>query len=126
MVSYNDWVLRFPFFADEVSEAVFDAILLPDAIIEMGSIESRWLNMYDVAQANLIAHYAVIYTTQEVGDHDTLTPAHMKDVDGVKIESAVQARPTDLHQLHDNLVSTSYGQAYVKWRRMAFGGPRVA
>lgn len=126
MVSYQDWTLRFPFFADEVSEPLFETILRPDAIIEMGTEESRWLNMYDAAMANLIAHYAVIHLQQEVGDHDTVTPIHMKDVDGVKVESAVQARPIDLHSLHDNYTATSYGQAYVKWRRMAFGGPRIA
>lgn len=121
MVTYQAWLIRFPQFA-YVEEPLF-TLLLSDAVLEMGSNESRWHNVYNVAQANLIAHNASLRERYESGDHTPTQPLRTKEVDDVQVEYAVSRNSVDNF---DPYLSTSYGQQYVKWRRICFAGPRIA
>lgn len=86
-----------------------------DAVIIM-STESRWLDFYDVAQYALVAHYLAVSEVSSSGDATSLFPIKKQDVDDVLIESAVyHVKPT-----MDNYHSTSYGQTYYRYMRMAF------
>jgi hypothetical protein len=120
MVTYTDWVVRYPQFS-AVSEEVFN-IFHADALIEMGTDETRWYNTYDVAQSALIAHFVAGYVSYETGDSTPLQPIRTKEVDDVMVEYAVSR---DLRDNLDPYASTSYGQQYIKWRRQAFAGARV-
>jgi len=120
MVAYATWIIRFPQFA-VISEDVFD-VFQADAIIEMGEEESRWYDMYDVAQSNLIAHFVAMHQKYTTGDNSPMQPIRTKQVDDVMVEYAVSR---DLRDNLDPYSATSYGQQYLKWRRMAFAGPRI-
>ena len=120
MSTYATWLIRFPQFSS-ISETVFN-VFLGDAILEMGSEESRWYDMYTVAQDNLIAHFVSTYQKYLTGDNSPLQPIRTKQVDDVMVEYAVSR---DLRDNFDAYQATSYGQQYLKWRRMAFAGPRM-
>jgi hypothetical protein len=115
---------RFPKYT-VLTQPRFD-LFLGDAQIEMGTDFNRWLDepFYDLAQAYLIAHYLTVATLQEAGDSAPMAPLRVTDVDGVKVEYAISR--DSLQGTPDWLSTTSYGQQYVRYRRMAFGGPRVA
>jgi len=123
MVTLTDLIARYPAMAD-LPEARFK-IISEDATLIMGKDESRWLGFYNPAQAALIAHMAV--TSSALDDDDSSlpnAPVVRTDVDNVQVEFAQQIWNNLPYQEAD-LYSTAYGQAYVRWRRMAFAGPRV-
>lgn len=101
-------------------------ILQADAIIIMGTAEFRWAGMYDMAMAALIAHYSETWD-KLLPDDSALSnmPVSRTDVDDVQVEFA-QNMLTKVPYVEADLFSTSYGQAYMRYRRMAFAGPRVA
>ena len=121
MITYEQWTARFPEFI-VVPTARFD-IFLADAILEMGTDDGRWINVYEVAQANLIGHYITLANRSAAGDTSPMLPTREKEVDEVRVEYAISR---DLANSFDALNATVYGQNYIKWRRQAFSGPRVA
>lgn len=122
MVTLDEFKIRFPEFKS-LHQLRFD-IFRMDSINMMGRHESRWLTFYNVAQANLIAHFLTINDAQAMGDSTPSGPVSRTDVDEVQVEYAV-ASTGALVGVDADLGSTSYGQAYLRWRRMAFAGPRV-
>lgn len=126
MITLDILVKRYPAMSNLIEDR-FD-ILLADTVLIMGSTESRWLNFYDAAQAALLAHMAITSGALDAdGDSVGLpnTPVTRTDVDDVQVEFAEKIWDKLPYQEAD-LYSTSYGQAYVRWRRMAFAGPRIA
>lgn len=122
MVTLPMFIARFPEFTS-LSQGRFD-IFLGDAVIEMGNDDgSRWINVYDVAQAYLIAHNLSVAQASESGDINPMMPIRSSDVDDVLVEYAV-AREIDKNGI-DNYDSTIYGQMYLKWRNQAFAGARM-
>lgn len=121
MVTFAMFVARFPEFTS-VPEARFD-IFFGDSTIEMGVEEFRWSNVYDVAQANLIAHFLVVAQGSAAGDSMALMPIRSTDVDDVLVEYAVQREVTS--NPTDNFNASIYGQQYVHWRNQAFAGARI-
>ena len=122
MVTYQDWLKKFPQFV-AVCETLFDEKLF-EAKIEMGDNPYRWINpdVYVIAQGYLIAHLAALDESWVTGDHSVIQPYRTKQVDDVMIEHAVSR---NMQNNFDPYTATSYGQQYLKWRRMAFAGPRV-
>jgi hypothetical protein len=120
MVTYAMFIARFPEFTS-VAQPRFD-IFFGDSVIEMGSEETRWINVYDVAQANLIAHFLIVAQGSATGDSMALMPIRSTDVDDVLVEYAVQR---ELVATLDNFASSIYGQQYVHWRNQAFAGARI-
>ena len=120
MVTLPMFVARFPEFTS-ISQGRFD-IFFGDAVIEMGTDDGRWINVYDVAQAYLIAHNLSVAQASEAGDINPMMPIRSSDVDDVLVEYAV-AREVD--GTLDNYDSTIYGQTYLKWRNQAFTGARM-
>lgn len=96
-----------------------------DAILIMGADEGRWLGWYDQAMAALVAH--LIFKNEATAEDDSglpFAPVVRTDVDDVEVEFANTMSKVPYQEA--DLYSTSYGQDYVRWRRMAFAGPRVA
>ena len=120
MVILPMFIARFPEFTS-ISQGRFD-IFFGDAVIEMGADDGRWINVYDVAQAYLIAHNLSVAQASEAGDINPMMPIRSSDVDDVLVEYAV-AREVD--GTLDNYDSTIYGQTYLKWRNQAFAGARM-
>lgn len=124
MLTLTDLVKRYPAMA-EMNQGRFD-ILLEDAKLVMGTIESRWLGFYNPAMASLIAHWSSTIDDLMPGDAPLpALPVSRTDVDDVQVEFSDRMISTIPYQEAD-LMSTVYGQAYLRWRRMAFAGPRVA
>lgn len=123
MLPYETWLRKFPQFI-EVSEIQYED-MATEATVEMGDDVNRWLGQetYYIAQGYLIAHLATIQEHWRDGDHSTIQPTRVKEVDDVVVEYAVSR---DMQNNLDPYVSTTYGQQYIKWRRMAFAGPRIA
>jgi hypothetical protein len=121
MVTYQMFQDRFPEFIT-LSEGRFN-LFLGDSVLTMGSDENRWIEWYDVAQANLIAHLLACGQGSATGDASPMKPLRSTDVDDVLVEFAV-AKETSIDP-YENYDATVYGQAYTKWRNMAFAGPRV-
>lgn len=123
MLPYETWLRKFPQFI-EVSEIQYDD-MATEATVEMGDDVNRWLGQetYYIAQGYLIAHLATIQERFRDGDHATVQPVRLKEVDDVVVEYAVSR---DMQNNLDPYMSTTYGQQYIKWRRMAFAGPRIA
>lgn len=119
-----DFTTRFPKYTT-MTQGQFD-MYQGDAVIEMGVTVARWLNqsLYDIAQAYLMAHLATVAQLQAAGDSAPMAPLRQTDVDGVKIEYAIAKE--GLATSPDWLATTSYGQQYIRYRRMAFAGPRIA
>jgi len=122
MITKQIWATRFPQFF-QVSAELFN-ILKDDAIVEMGVDEDRWAGAYDVALSNLVAHFYVVHQQQVLGDSNALAPLRRTEVEDVVVELAMPREVGSTSLLYENYASTSYGQAYAKYRRMAFGGPR--
>lgn len=125
MITLSMLIARYPAMRDLPPER-FD-ILASDAISVMGSTESRWLTFYNAAQAALIAHMAISSgALDEDGDDISLAnaPVTRTDVDDVQVEFADKIWKNLPYQEAD-LYSSAYGQEYVRWRRMAFSGPRI-
>jgi len=123
-ITYDAWKTRFTSIEfDDVSEELFD-MLLVEAQMEMGLKASRWLNdtFYIVAQGYLISHLATITLAQNLGDAQALAPIRTSDVDGVLVEYGISREMINNPSI---MATTSYGQQYLRYRRMAFGGPRV-
>lgn len=124
MLTFNDFKFRFPEYAG-IEEGRFD-LFRSDAIAMMGAIESRWLTFYDIAMANLVAHFLSVNEAQSMGDINAAAPLKRTDVDDVQVEYAISgANANPQNGIDSDLYSTSYGQAYCRWRRMAFSGPRI-
>lgn len=120
MITYEQWTARFPEFL-VIPKPRFE-IFFGDSQIEMGKDEGRWLNVYDVAQANLIAHYITIAERSAKGESAPALPVRAKEVDEVSVEYGLSREQTNSF---DALNSTVYGQSYIRWRRQVFAGPRV-
>lgn len=120
MLSFDKFKLRFPEFEDLPTERF--ELFLEDARLEMGLDESRWLGFYDVAQAYLVAHMLFISEKSEDGDGGVVLPVRRKEVDDVVVEHAVGR---SVEGNFDQYASTTYGQKYTHYRRIAFAGPRV-
>ena len=118
-MDYSEWMQRFPQFV-AVSEGSFN-MTKTEAVLEMGS-EPKWGPAYELALGYLIAHLAALAERSEAGDHTTVQPMRSKDVDGVEIEYAVSK---EMQNNLNSYLSTTYGQRYLRWRRMVFAGPRV-
>ncbi|QIS79331.1 virion structural protein [Pantoea phage vB_PagM_SSEM1] len=125
MLTLIDLVKRYPAMAG-IDPDRFD-IFQSDAVLIMGNDDGRWLNFYDPAQAALIAHRITQFggTDGEDGADMTAGPVTRTDVDDVQVEFADRIWDKIPYQEAD-LFSTAYGQDYVRWRRMAFAGPRIA
>lgn len=121
MVTFAMFVARFPEFTS-TSQLRFD-IFFGDSVLEMGSEEYRWSNVYDVAQANLIAHFLSVGAGSATGDTMALMPIRSTDVDDVLVEYAVQRELAGIAT--DNFNASIYGQQYVHWRNQAFAGARI-
>jgi len=119
-MTYSEWLTRFPQFV-AIDESTYNELEL-EATTEMGS-ESKWLNFYEIALGYLISHLAAIAEKYESGDHSPVQPYREKEVDGVRVEHAISR---DMQNNFDPYLATSYGQQYIKWRRIALAGPRVA
>ena len=122
MLTYDSWLDKFPQFV-AVSKPQWTELQL-EATVEMGADVFRWngQDAYDIAQGYLMAHLAAQAESSETGDHTPLQPFREKEVDDVRVEYAVSR---DMQNNLDPYLATSYGQQYIKWRRMAFAGPRV-
>ena len=126
MVTLPALVLRYPTMST-LSNERFE-MFLEDSVLIMGDVESRWLNFYNKAQAALIAHLVVLNDALADADGDggaATGPVTRTDVDDVQVEFAERIWDKMPYQEAD-LYSTGYGQEYVRWRRMAFAGPRIA
>ena len=122
MLTYNGWLDKFPQFV-AISEPQWIEMQI-EAATEMGSDPERWAGQttYDIAQGYLISHLAAMAEAYEAGDHSPLQPFREKEVDDVRVEHAVSR---DMQNNLDPYLATTYGQQYIKWRRMVFAGPRV-
>ena len=122
MLTYNGWLDKFPQFV-AISEPQWIEMQI-EAATEMGSEPERWAGQttYDIAQGYLISHLAAMAEASEGGDHSPLQPFREKEVDDVRVEYAVSR---DMQNNLDPYLATTYGQQYIKWRRMIFAGPRV-
>lgn len=124
MITLPDLVKRYPAMSGMTPER-FD-ILASDAILMMGDVESRWCGFYDPAVAALIAHWSSTVDSLVLGDAALPNlPVSRTDVDDVQVEFG-ERMISDIPYHEADLMSTLYGQAYMRWRRMAFAGPRVA
>lgn len=124
MLSYNDLILRYPAMATLTPERF--ALFQGDAILVMGSDETRWFSWYNQAMAALIAHMVTLNDASTMGDGGLVVgPVTRTDVDDVQVEFAEKIWDRLPYQ-EAALYSTAYGLAYVGWRRMAFAGPRIA
>ena len=124
MLTLTNLVKRYPAMADMTQDR-FD-VLLGDAQLMMGTVESRWLGWYDSAQAALIAHWSSTIDDLMPGDAPLpAMPVSRTDVDDVQVEFS-DRMISEIPYMEADFMSTVYGQAYLRWRRMAFAGPRVA
>lgn len=124
MLTLPDLIKRYPAMS-EMTQERFD-ILSSDAILVMGSAETRWLGWYDPAMAALVAHWSA--TVDDILAGDAALPAlpiSRTDVDDVQIEFS-DRMISEIPYVEADFMSTVYGQRYLQWRRMAFAGPRVA
>lgn len=123
MLLYDRWLDKFPQFVAVSPEQFLE--LQMEATVEMGADVNRWAGTetYDIAQSYLIGHLAAMAEAYETGDHSPLQPFREKEVDDVRVEYAVSR---EMQNVLDPYLSTTYGQQYIKWRRMVFAGPRVA
>lgn len=122
MITFDSWKAFFPNLAD-TSEEVFNTYL-EYAKLEMGTIESRWLIFYDMAQRYLVAHFIVqSLDFQDGGGATSNAPISDRNVDDVIVGYAIAKQ--NLADIN-TLLLTAYGQEYVRLRRKAFAGPRVA
>ena len=122
MIDYYKWSKRFPELVPHCDSGAF-SIWLDDAMIEMGSDNGRWINVYDIAQSYYIAHLVALSRIRQESDGSAIYPIKATEVERVEVEYAVS--PASLNKL-DNFTLTAYGQEYLRWRRMAFAGVRVA
>lgn len=120
MLTYEQWTARFPEFT-ATPEVRFD-IFLGDALGLMGTTESRWGTQYDTALAYLVGHLVYLATRTAAGEAGAAVPIRIKEVDEVKVEYAISR---ESQNSFDALNATSYGQTYLKYRRIYFSGPRV-
>jgi hypothetical protein len=125
MLTYADWQAKFgtnPVIG-AVTEPLYD-LFIAEANIEMGTIVSRWLTQahYDIAQGYFLCHLAVVSEGQGAGDAQPMAPLRTTDVDGVLVEFGISREMINNPQW---LATTSYGQQYLRYRRMVFAGPRV-
>ena len=122
MLTYDGWLDKFTQFV-AVSEPQWLEMRL-EAATEMGTDVERWAGeeTYDIAQGYLMGHLAALAEAYESGDHSPLQPFREKEVDDVRVEYAVSR---DMQNNLDPYLSTTYGQQYIKWRKMVFAGPRV-
>ncbi|NQZ74591.1 MAG: DUF4054 domain-containing protein [Ekhidna sp.] len=121
MLTYANWIARFPEFT-ATPEVRFD-IFLDDAVLKMGKLESRWGTAYDKAQAYLVGHLIYLANRSSAGEQGAAVPIRSKEVDEVVVEYAISR---DQANNFDALNSTTYGQEYIRYRRIYFSGPRVA
>tara|TARA_R110000850_G_scaffold25099_7_gene72729 strand:- start:1083 stop:1448 length:366 start_codon:yes stop_codon:yes gene_type:complete len=121
MLTYADWIARLPEFT-AIPEIRFD-IFKGDAVLKMGSTESRWGSSYDVAQAYLVAHLVYLAGRTLAGEQGAAVPIRSKEVDEVVVEYAISRENTNNF---NSLNATSYGQEYIRYRRIYFSGPRIA
>lgn len=124
MLTLDQLVVRYPAMSALLPERF--ELFQSDAVLIMGADPARWLGWYDPAMAALIAH--LVFTNDALADDDSgmaAGPVTRTDVDDVQIEFAKGVWDKVPYQEAD-LYSTGYGQQYVRWRRMAFGGPRIA
>lgn len=120
MSTFVQFQARFPEFA-LLPEARWE-IFRDDSILEMGTDDGRWVNLYNIAQDYLIAHYITVGDMQAAGDANAVGPLRSTEVDDVIVDYAVSKT---MENSFDEYLGTSYGQRYVRYRRMAFGGPRA-
>lgn len=123
MLTLTTLVERYP----AMSEMTLDRfkILQGDAALVMGPDDGRWLSWYEPAMASLIAHWSSTIDDLEPGDAPMpAMPVSRTDVDDVQVEFSDRMIST-IPYLEADLMSTIYGQNYLRWRRMAFAGPRV-
>ena len=122
MLTLQEFLAKFPEFV-WLTDQDFDQLIL-EAKAEMGIIIERWLDAdtYKLAQGYLLAHLASAMERYQDGDHTPLQPVREKEVDDVRVEYAVSK---ELRNNLDPYAATSYGQRYIHWRRICFGGPRV-
>lgn len=127
MLTLTDLVRRYPAMASLTDDRF--AILQEDSVLIMGTDDGRWLNFYDAAQSALIAHRATQFGLGDTLDEDSggmsAGPVVRTDVDDVQVEFADRIWDKVPYQEAD-LFSTAFGQDFVRWRRMAFAGPRFA
>lgn len=120
MIDFGKFKIRFPEYAS-LDIARFE-IAVEDAEVEMGTDESRWNSFYNLAQNHLVAHFLSVSEVTESGDVNPSVPLRSTEVDDVVVEYAVSKT---VENSFDIYLSTSYGQRYVYYRRLAMGGPRA-
>lgn len=122
MITYAKWKELFPSLA-ETAEPLFN-LYLEFAVLEMGTDEKRWVVFYDYAQYYLLAHLVSQANSFAEGGGDTSNaPIANRDVDDVVVGYAISNQ--NLANIN-TLLLTAYGQEYVRIRRKALAGPRVA
>ena len=110
---------RFPLFADPVSFP--DAriqLALDDAVLSMGK-PKQWGNIYALAQSYLAAHFLarqVMAETSSGATTGSATGISVQNEISLQFSTLATAKTSD-----DPLLSTIYGQEYVKLRRRVVG-----
>lgn len=123
MIGLADLVKRYPAMSTMTQDR-FDT-LQQDAVLMMGTDETRWCGFYNPAMSALIAHWSA--TIDDILPGDAALPAlpvSRTDVDDVQVEFS-DRMISEIPYMEADLYSTVYGQAYARWRRMAFAGPLV-
>lgn len=122
MITFAKWIAFFPSLA-ETPEAMFN-LYMEVALIEMGTIESRWVVFYDLAQMYLLAHLITQANKfADGGGESANAPVSNRNVDDVRVVYAIAKQ--NLSDINTMLL-TGFGQEYVRIRRKALAGPRVA
>ena len=112
-----DFYKRFPEFCSIDEDRI--RMSLREAQIIMHAPE-HWCDpeIYALALAYLSAHLMFLANSTASGDSGSQFPLKRQEVDDVVIESAVKS--VDIGT--DPLYTTSYGQSYLRYRRMCFVG----
>lgn len=127
-VTVDQFRARFPEFCDKneyTPERV--QLFLDDATIFIGTDENHWGGSvkYNRAQSYLSAHLLVKATKSEMGDTNSSGNITSKSAGGV---SVTRSSPDVSNMSTDDadLMSTTYGQEYIKIRDLCFSGILVA
>jgi len=114
----TDFKLRFPEFAS-IDDARIQ-LFLDDAVLMMTS-EDKWLEYYTLAQSYYAAHLLIAGEFSSMGDSGAMFPLAHSEVDDVVLKRAVG----DVDPKAEELLSTTYGKRYLKYRKICLTGVRT-
>jgi len=128
MITIELFRLRFPEFEDDmdyIDERI--ELFISDTVdFHMGSDELRWgsVAIYNLAQANLVAHLLTLATKTEMGDSSSESgPVLSKSAGGVSVSMANNYSSGS--SLDILLSTTVYGQQFISIRNRVFIGVLV-